>query len=117
MIGVLFGLSGVRPVPAIILAQAFNGIVLPGVACYLMLAVNDRELMGSRGLNGWLSNTLMTVVVAVSILLGTVGVTRAFGGVFGGEPPAVARILTLGAVVCALVAVPMVRRIRRRRLV
>jgi Mn2+/Fe2+ NRAMP family transporter len=113
--GLFFGLSGVRPVPAIILAQAFNGIVLPGVACYLLLEVNNRRLMGEQGLNGWFSNALMTLVVAVAVVLGTVGVTRALSGTLGTEPPGPGRMLTLGILVCALVAVPMVRGVLSRR--
>ncbi|HMB53664.1 MAG TPA: divalent metal cation transporter, partial [Thermoanaerobaculia bacterium] len=49
--GLVFGLSGVRPVPVILVAQALNGVLLPWVAVFLLLAVNDRGLMGER-LNG-----------------------------------------------------------------
>jgi len=50
--GVGFGLAGVRPIPAIVLAQAANGMLLPLVAVFLFLAVNDVRLMGPRQLNG-----------------------------------------------------------------
>jgi manganese transport protein len=50
--GVAFGTADVQPIPAIIAAQALNGVVLPFVAVYLLIAVNDRALMGARGLNG-----------------------------------------------------------------
>ena len=68
--GIGFGLSGVRPVPAIILAQALNGILLPFAAVFLLLAVNDRGLMGEAGLNGTLANLAMSLVVLVALLLG-----------------------------------------------
>jgi Mn2+/Fe2+ NRAMP family transporter len=61
--GVLFGLLEVKPIPAIIAAQAFNGVLLPMVAIFLFLVVNDRSLMGERGLNGAASNTFMGIVV------------------------------------------------------
>jgi Mn2+/Fe2+ NRAMP family transporter len=68
-VGVGFGLSGVKPVPAIIAAQAFNGVLLPLVALYLFLAVNDRRLMGEAR-NGWLANLLLGSVVLVAWVLG-----------------------------------------------
>lgn len=75
--GIGFGLSSVRPIPAIILAQALNGIVLPFAAMFLMLAVNDRAVMSAANLNGRFSNFIMAVVVAVTILLGATNVLRA----------------------------------------
>ena len=68
-VGVGFGLSGIRPVPAIIAAQAFNGVLLPLVAVYLFLAVNDRRLMGEAR-NGPLANLLLGAVVLVALVLG-----------------------------------------------
>ncbi|MCB1055582.1 MAG: divalent metal cation transporter, partial [Acidobacteria bacterium] len=56
--GVVFGLSGLRPIPVIVLAQALNGLLLPLVAVFLLLAVNDRRLMRSEGLNGPFANLL-----------------------------------------------------------
>ena len=55
-IGVVFGASDVRPVPAILLAQAFNGVLLPVAAIFLFLAVNDRHLMGDERVNGPVAN-------------------------------------------------------------
>lgn len=113
--GVLLGLSGVRPVPAIILAQAFNGVVLPAVGCFLLLAVNDRRLMGESGLNGALSNSAMSVVVVVTLLLGTVGVMRAATGALGLSPPTIPWMLGAGVVAAAVVGVPLAVSARRRR--
>jgi manganese transport protein len=48
-VGVGFGVAGVRPIPAILLAQALNGVLLPFAAVFLLLVVNDRALMGERG--------------------------------------------------------------------
>src|SRR5690606_19871222 len=39
--GVAFALSGVRPVPAILFAQVANGVLLPAIAVFLLLAAND----------------------------------------------------------------------------
>lgn len=68
-VGVLLGVLGVRPVPAILFAQAANGILLPAVAVFLLLAVNDARLMGNRR-NRIASNLVGGVVVLVAALLG-----------------------------------------------
>ena len=68
-VGVLLGVLGVRPVPAILFAQAANGILLPAVAVFLLMAVNDRRLMGNRR-NRAASNLVGAVVVLVATLLG-----------------------------------------------
>jgi Mn2+/Fe2+ NRAMP family transporter len=113
--GVGFGLAGVRPIPVIILAQALNGILLPFVAVFLFVVVNDRALMGGRGLNGWLSNTLMGLVVAVTVVLGTVKMTGAATAALG-LPPVPEQTLFVASIVLALViAIPVIRVVRRRR--
>ncbi|WP_405282805.1 Nramp family divalent metal transporter [Gaopeijia maritima] len=68
-IGIAFGVAGVSPVPAIVFAQAANGILLPAVAGFLLLVVNDRIWMGER-VNGPLANVIGGVVVLVAALLG-----------------------------------------------
>jgi Mn2+/Fe2+ NRAMP family transporter len=75
--GMAFGLAEVQPIPAIILAQVLNGVLLPFVAVFLLLLVNDVHLMGRDGLNGWVSNVAMSLVVAVTVLLGMLNVSRA----------------------------------------
>jgi Mn2+/Fe2+ NRAMP family transporter len=67
--GVGFALAGIRPVPAILFAQAMNGVLLPAVAFFLLVVMNDTGLLrGAR--NGWLANTLGVVVVALAAVLG-----------------------------------------------
>ncbi|MBT8402751.1 MAG: Nramp family divalent metal transporter [Gemmatimonadetes bacterium] len=77
-VGVLLAVLGIRPVPAIVFAQAANGILLPTIAAFLLLVVNDREWMGARA-NGLPANLLGGVVVLVATLLGL----RALASVLG----------------------------------
>ncbi len=67
--GALFAATNVRPVAAILFAQVANGILLPGIAVFLLLAANDRKAMG-RWVNGWVLNLLGGVVVLVASGLG-----------------------------------------------
>jgi Mn2+/Fe2+ NRAMP family transporter len=75
--GMVFGISGVRPIPVIILAQAFNGVLLPLIAVFLWAAVNDRKLLGLDGVNSRLQNLLTGAVVIVTVVLGLRGVIAA----------------------------------------
>ncbi|HEX7117231.1 MAG TPA: Nramp family divalent metal transporter [Longimicrobiales bacterium] len=70
---------GVRPVQAILFAQAANGVLLPAVAAFLLLAANDRRRMGEWR-NGVLLNVLGGLVVLVALALGARAVAGALGG-------------------------------------
>jgi Mn2+/Fe2+ NRAMP family transporter len=113
--GVGFGLAGVKPIPAIILAQALNGVVLPLVAVFLLLATNDRELLGDAGVNGLLANLAIGCSCAVALLLGISGVVRAASSVVGIDPPGQAWIIGAAGIAAVVLAVPLGLRIRRLR--
>ncbi|MGH7457734.1 MAG: NRAMP family divalent metal transporter [Longimicrobiaceae bacterium] len=113
--GLAFGLSGVRPIPVIILAQALNGVLLPFAAVFLLLAVNDRGLMGEQRLNGWLANSLSGVVVGVAVVLGSASVVRAGFAALGARPPDGWLVLALSLAVAAVIALPVGRAVARGR--
>lgn len=69
VIGVVFAMIGRQPVAAIIFAQAANGILLPVIAVFLLIAVNRRDLMG-RYRNGLVANVAGCAVVLVAMVLG-----------------------------------------------
>lgn len=114
-VGLGFGLSGVQPIPAIVLAQAANGVLLPLAAIFLLLAVNDRRLMGARDLNGPISNTVMAAVVYVTLVLGLSQLARAAAAVTGAPMPAEGWLLAGAALAGAALAVPVARRAARGR--
>lgn len=77
LVGLSFGLSDVKPVPAIILAQALNGLVLPFISIFLVFVINDPRLMHQEGLNKKSNNVLMGIVVWVTLNLGFFNVLKA----------------------------------------
>ncbi len=77
LVGVFFGTTGLKPIPVIILAQAFNGVVLPLIAIFLWLTMNDHDLLGGDGVNTRTQNVLMGAVVIVCVALGLRGLTAA----------------------------------------
>jgi len=106
--GVGFGISDVRPIPVIILAQALNGVLLPVVAVFLFVAVNDRDLLEDHA-NGPFSNVLMGVVVALSLLLGMSAIGRAGARTLGMEAPPLIYIVGATGVVAVIVGLAVRR--------
>lgn len=113
--GVFFGLSDIRPIPAIILAQAFNGMLLPFVAVFLLLAVNDGRIMGAGGLNGRGANLLMSLVVAVTLVLGILQMLRAVSSALSLPVQNEAHLELLAAALGALALLPIAAALRRLR--
>jgi len=110
--GLAFGLLGVKPVPVIVMAQAMNGLVLPAVAAFLLVVMNDPRLGPAR--NGPVGNTVQGAVVAVSVVLGVLQIARSVGSTFGvALDGGVVAGLGLAAAVAALVAMAIV--VRRSR--
>ena len=113
--GLACGLADLAPIPAIILAQALNGVILPLVAVFLWLCLNDRELMGDRLLCGPVANVLLGVSVVLTFLLGTTGVLRALCRVAGIDTPQETLLLGIAGLLVLALTPPVLRDIRRRR--
>ena len=75
-IGTLIALLGVRPVKVILFAQIANGLILPVIAAFLLIAMNRKRLLGSH-VNSWLANMLGIGVVAITFGLGLRLILRA----------------------------------------
>jgi Mn2+/Fe2+ NRAMP family transporter len=67
--GTLVALTGVQPLLAILAAQAANGLLLPIIATFLLLVMNDRTALGPMA-NRLASNVAGGVVVLVTLALG-----------------------------------------------
>jgi len=77
-VGLGFGLAEVKPIPAIIIAQALNGLILPFISIFLIYVINDPMLMGTGKTNSWFSNILMGIVMWVTMMVGIINVIKAF---------------------------------------
>jgi manganese transport protein len=76
--GTVLAMIGREPVAAIVFAQAANGILLPVIAVFLLIAVNRSELLG-RYKNGIAANLLGGSVVLIASGLGVFQLLRVFG--------------------------------------
>ena len=75
--GAFFGMCGIKPIPEIVLAQAFNGLILPMIAIFLWMTMNDRRLLGDQGVNTLTQNFVMGLVVLTCTALGLRGLVAA----------------------------------------
>ena len=124
-IGLIFGFLQVEPVPAIIMAQAFNGLILPFVSIFLFTIINDEKIMGKEHVNSLGSNIVMILVTWMTLVLGLVKAIRAFWSietvqnlcrsVLGHSIPTSDEFFVLSAVLAVLITLAVVWYIIRRR--
>ena len=107
--GAGFGLADIRPVPAILAAQAFNGALLPLVALFLLAAMNDAKLLG-EDVAGPVANGFGLLVVGVATMLGLTAIARAGATTFGYALPEPGLLLPA----CAIVGVALGRAVTLR---
>ncbi len=114
-VGLLFGILDVQPIPAIILAQAINGLLLPIITAFLYMAVNDRTLLGEQYANKPLSNILMLLIVGITCFLGLNNVWKAIDRSLQlGMGQSTSVLWSLG-VLSAVLVVALGSRVARRR--
>ncbi|MEX0899109.1 MAG: Nramp family divalent metal transporter [Gammaproteobacteria bacterium] len=77
VVGAGFAVAGTRPLQAILLAQAANGLLLPIIAVFLLWVMNRPALLGEAR-NGGFANTAGVVVTLFSIFVGLSMLYRVF---------------------------------------
>lgn len=80
VVGFAFGVSGVKPIPVIIAAQAANGLILPVLTFALCVLCNGKT-MGSYTNSFWL-NTAIFITLFVTSIIGLINVFKAFHTMF-----------------------------------
>lgn len=76
-IGLSVSLLGIRPIKLILFAQMTNGLLLPIIAGFLLVAMNRKSLLGAHT-NGPIANMLGGGVLLITLLLGARLVLRTF---------------------------------------
>lgn len=77
-VGLIFGFMQIKPVPAILIAQAFNGLILPLITVFLIYVVNNPNLMGKANVNSVISNVFLSFILWVTLILGTNQIVSSF---------------------------------------
>jgi manganese transport protein len=84
--GLVFGVSQVKPIPIIILAQAVNGVLLPFLAIAILLVLNNKKIMLENA-NKLLGNIFLMLIIWVTGVLGLLNVTKALISALAIEQP------------------------------
>lgn len=77
LIGFIFGISGVKPIPVILTVQALNGLILPLITGFLILIVNDRNLMPENARHAGWYNIILLLILGNVLLIGLNNVDKA----------------------------------------
>lgn len=111
IVGLAFGLAQVQPIPAIILAQALNGLILPFISIFLIFVINDPKLVDKEGINSWLSNVLMGIVVWITLILGLMNLMKALYSALNYTIPENNLHIVIISIITLLVTLWILRRI------
>ena len=82
LIGFIFGISGVKPIPVILTVQALNGLILPLITGFLILIVNDRNLVPENARHAGWYNIILLLILGSVLLIGLNNVDKTFVTVF-----------------------------------
>ena len=77
LIGFIFGISGVKPIPVILTVQALNGLILPLITGFLILIVNDRNLVPENARHAGWYNIILLLILGSVLLIGLNNVDKA----------------------------------------
>ena len=83
MTGFLIGISGVRPIPVILIVQALNGLILPLLVIFLILVANDSRFVRGEFRHSNIYNALLLVVLGAVTLISLNNVDKALISAFG----------------------------------
>lgn len=113
LIGIGFGLAGFKPIPAIIAAQALNGLILPLISIFLWFAINNKVLMGKNS-NHLGQNLAFGITVWVSLVLGFQNIVKAGFGFFKIGLPTTMGLFVGLAVFALIITLFVALRIKKR---
>ncbi|TXH25652.1 MAG: divalent metal cation transporter, partial [Cyclobacteriaceae bacterium] len=77
-----FGISGVKPIPVILAVQAMNGFVLPLLAYFLIMMVNDRQLVKPAHQHALWYNGILLLIFGTTALIGINNIDKAISDFF-----------------------------------
>jgi manganese transport protein len=83
LIGFLFGISGVKPIPIILVVQAMNGLILPLVTAYLIIIINDRTLIPKVNRHAGYYNVVLLVIFTCVLLIGLTSIDKSISTLVG----------------------------------
>lgn len=114
-VGIIFGVTQIQPVPAIIMAQALNGFILPVVAIFLLVMMNNRGMLKKAHINSHGYNILMGLIVFTTLIIGLTNMARALSQALDVTLVHEQYILLTSIAIALLAVWPVVKTIRMYR--
>ena len=74
--GFAFGMSGIKPVPVIVAVQALNGLILPLITAYLILLINDPDIIPPEHQHSLTYNIILLLTFGGVLLVGLTDIDR-----------------------------------------
>ncbi len=102
LVGMTFGILKVKPIPAIITAQALNGLILPFISIFLIIIINDPQVM-KENVNSWFSNALMLSVVWLTTVIGLLNIVKATARALGATLPDPDRLFLILSIISGFI--------------
>ncbi len=82
-IGFFVGISGVKPIPVILLVQALNGLILPFLVIFLIVAINDPDLIPKEYRHGVLYNIILLIMLGGVVMISLNNIDKTLISAFG----------------------------------
>lgn len=67
--GFAVAISGVKPIPVILLVQALNGLILPFLVIFLILVINDEDIIPAAYRHGLFYNIVLLIMLGIVVLI------------------------------------------------
>ncbi len=77
LVGFVFGMSGIKPIPVILFVQALNGFILPLLVYYLIVIVNSEEIIPKKFRHHTSYNVVLLVILGSVLMMGLTNVAKA----------------------------------------
>lgn len=108
--GFIVGMSGLKPIPVILLVQALNGLVLPLLTAFLILLINDKQLISERERPSVYYNGVLLLILACVLVLGFHSIDKSVSSWLGAAQGHYPVILTLTCLLTGLLGFRIFRR-------
>jgi manganese transport protein len=108
--GFLVGMSGLKPIPVILMVQALNGLVLPLLTAFLILLINDNRLILEKERPSIYYNALLLLIFACVLVLGLHSIDKSVSSWFVATQGHYPAILLLTCLLSGLLGFRIFRR-------
>lgn len=113
--GFVFGISGVKPIPVILMVQALNGLVLPLLTAFLVLLINDPAIIPPQNRHSNFYNVLLLFIFWAVVLMGLHSIDKSVSAWLGLSQGHYGVLIAVALALTGYVTYRLVRLLRTRK--